>query len=561
MKQSRITLLLGLGTLLLAPNSKGQAPISWNVNANGTWNTASNWSPNTSFPNGVGAAAHLNRDVTAQRQVADVSTTLSLTAGNFSAVAVSETMVKVERVGTTNGSTLRYVLALSENPGLELGVTDGVAWWTLTGGSGTSAAGQTAFSVVLARPGEVIPGSTPATVATVGTLVVTYPNTTSAPAGRTISAFFRPASQPGLVSFSVGADGTSGGSQYAISFTRRLGAPVGSGAGSTTLTVADGARTWTDGTGVVTPADSNFVVSRSGGDVTVRYRLSATPGATARTLQVNYSTFQATTAALPSTPVAGTLGVTEGTNVWTQQRGSAAPANLQIVFNSGANTLTVRRQTAAAVTLNCGYATAAGTAITLGNLVLGDQSGTDTYGVRLNSLTLDNGNSTVTLNKVMGGADQITTNLQLNSTTFANVTTGGDTTSSLLLGGTISGARDFVKLGSGNITLAGTSAGHTGVMEIRSTGGTTFLNSATTAISAPILQIGNSSRDGNTSSVVQLNNNTSSVTANTNQIADSTLVRFDGSTATFGNRWAYLKIMGNNETVGGLQDTSREGIR
>ncbi|MBL9142197.1 MAG: autotransporter-associated beta strand repeat-containing protein [Verrucomicrobiaceae bacterium] len=202
--------------------------------------------------------------------------------------------------------------------------------------------------------------------------------------------------------------------------------------------------------------------------------------------------------------------------------------------------------------------------VTVGNLLIGDISGADRVDLRLNSLTFDNGgiNNLAQLNKIAGGPDEIAAKTNLSSSLALAVRTGGDVINknAFLLSGDISGAGSLIKMDSGNVVLQGNNT-FTGSTIIRNTGGFTFLNNTTggSALSSSDIFLGTASRDGHSAMVLQLASNTNLATAgtvSTNQIADTSRLWFDGASG----RNAYLRMFGTAETVGGIADSTGQGV-
>lgn len=202
--------------------------------------------------------------------------------------------------------------------------------------------------------------------------------------------------------------------------------------------------------------------------------------------------------------------------------------------------------------------------VTVGNMIIGDISGADRVDLRLNSLTFDNGgsNTLAQLNKIGGGPDEIASKTNLASTLALAVRTGGDVINknAFLLSGDISGTGGLLKMDSGNVILQGNNT-FTGSTIIRNTGGFTFLNNTTggSALSSNDIFLGTASRDGHSAMVLQLASNTnlsSAGTVVTNQIADTSRLWFDGASG----RNAYLRMFGTTETVGGIADSTGQGV-
>ncbi|MBL9117050.1 MAG: autotransporter-associated beta strand repeat-containing protein [Verrucomicrobiaceae bacterium] len=259
---------------------------------------------------------------------------------------------------------------------------------------------------------------------------------------------------------------------------------------------------------------------------------------------------------LANSPTLGSLVITDGVFMWSEHAGSTNAKQFQVAWNAGTRQVTVTYDVTGSApsgrTILASYARSGAPAVTLGTLFMGDISGGETVGVRLNSLTLQ-GQTTGTAAKIIktvGGDDEIFSGITLNSNAVLAVRTGGNAYSSFRIGGSISGSGSLIKRDSGNVTLMGNNT-YTGSTYIPTTGGTTFLRSAAgsdAAISSNNLFIGNSNRDGNASAIVQLEAS--------EQINDSATIRFDGVSG----RWAYLKMMGNSEEVGQILDYSSNGV-
>lgn len=254
-------------------------------------------------------------------------------------------------------------------------------------------------------------------------------------------------------------------------------------------------------------------------------------------------------------PTVGSLTVSDGTYMWSELRGTSTnPKDFSVTWNSGSKQVTVTYGSAALApsgrVILATYARAGAAPVTLGALQLGDISGGEQLGLRVNSLTMQNvGGAQAQINKIVGGDDEIVSGINLASTTALAVRTGGGGYDSFKIGGEISGTGSLIKLDSGNLTLMGNNS-YTGNTYIRTTGGTTFLRSPTPngAIPGTTLFLGNSNRDGNASSVVQLEAS--------NQINDNATVWIDAVSGRHG----YIKMMGFNETIGRLIDYTGQGV-
>lgn len=252
-------------------------------------------------------------------------------------------------------------------------------------------------------------------------------------------------------------------------------------------------------------------------------------------------------------PTHGSLVVSDGTYMWSELRGSTNAKDFVVTWNAGTKQVTVTYGSAALAPAGriilATYAHAGAAANTVGTLFMGDISGGEQIGVRVNQLNMQNvGGAQAQINKVVGGDDEIVSGLNLVSNTTLAVRTGGTANDSLRIGGVISGAGNLTKMDSGNVTLMGTNT-YTGNTFIRTTGGNTFLKAAGgNAIPGGTLFLGNSNRDGHTNTILQLEAS--------NQIADSATVWFDA----ISGRHGYFKMMGNNETIGRIIDYTGQGV-
>ncbi len=252
-------------------------------------------------------------------------------------------------------------------------------------------------------------------------------------------------------------------------------------------------------------------------------------------------------------PTVGSLAVSDGTYLWTELRGSSNEKDFRVTWNSGTKQVTVTYDSAALAPsgrlIFATYARAGAAAGTVGTLFMGDISGGEQIGVRLNQLNMQNvGGAQAQINKVVGGDDEIVSGLNLVSNTTLAVRTGGNGYDSFRIGGVISGAGSLTKRDSGNVTLMGTNT-YAGDTFIPTTGGNTFLRAAGgNAIPGGNVFLGSSNRDGHANTVLQLEGS--------NQIGDSATIWFDAVSGRHG----YFKMMGNSETVARIVDYSGQGV-
>ena len=263
-------------------------------------------------------------------------------------------------------------------------------------------------------------------------------------------------------------------------------------------------------------------------------------------------TFSAT---LPSAPTHASLSVTDGVHLWTQLRGSTNPKAFMVTYNESTRLVTVNYESKETSgngrLILASYATASGPAVRLGSLLIGDSAGGKQIGLRLNSLTLDSQSGMAQLIKTSGVDDEIASRLTLADSTLLAVRTGGSVLDSFRLSGPIDGGGSLIKVDSGNVSLLGANT-YAGSTFIQTTGGTTFLRNTaggnTNAIPSSTVFLGNSNRDGTASSVLQLEAS--------QQINDAATLHFDGVSG----RFAFLKLMGNDETIGRLVNHTGAGV-
>lgn len=193
---------------------------------------------------------------------------------------------------------------------------------------------------------------------------------------------------------------------------------------------------------------------------------------------------------------------------------------------------------------------------TVGSLALGDWINAEDFtlssgtGGVSSSLTFDmgaQGGGQSFLQKLQGDQDVISAPVVLNNQLNARINTGR-----LTLSGGVTGSGSLVTSGNGIMTVTGAAqgsvvdlwlwnrgAGNTGAqVELGSTSGPLFGN----------VTIGNASAGTAGFAVLQLLQDRGS--DQLNQIADDATIIADAAS----NRWAYLKLMGGNETVGNIKD-------
>lgn len=187
--------------------------------------------------------------------------------------------------------------------------------------------------------------------------------------------------------------------------------------------------------------------------------------------------------------------------------------------------------------------------IILGGLTIGDLSGSSVFTV--NSLGSEklifdtaSGSAAVLAKTISGAAEVVNSGISLVSDLDAVITTGAVT-----LSGVVEGAGGINKWGGGIMTLSGANT-YTGPTNINSTGGSTLrLNSATgLAINGTEVRIGNATSDGRGQARLELQKD--------QQINDAAVLRFEAASSNN----SYFKLLGFNETVGGILDTTGQGV-
>ncbi|MCB1210233.1 MAG: autotransporter-associated beta strand repeat-containing protein, partial [Verrucomicrobiales bacterium] len=199
---------------------------------------------------------------------------------------------------------------------------------------------------------------------------------------------------------------------------------------------------------------------------------------------------------------------------------------------------------------------------TVGQIVIGDLSGTQQFRIESGSLSTNNlifdmgsvGGGNAFINKFQGGVDFIDAPIVL--TENLNVRT---TTQILELGGSMSGAGTLTAYGNGRLRLTGDNSFSTVPLWLWNRGTNNVNNNAQVELastSGPAvggdIRVGNASLGGNGHAVLQLQQGRT----NQNQIKDSASVIFDG----INGRWAYMKLMGGSETVERILDLTSGAV-
>jgi|GEM_PF-2676822 len=282
------------------------------------------------------------------------------------------------------------------------------------------------------------------------------------------------------------------------------------------LTVTDGVATWSQSKGSSSPTTFNVSYDPS----TVPPSIKVTDNTNGLKLIISYSTstvppgkfyelvgttdgihtvFTKTLSATPLLTTTNAMQVADGTYVWTADGTvtngmangqsvdpSADPtSDFMVQYVVATRQMTVTYTATGAATTGAGQAINANytptnsgaLGVTLGTLGIGDQSGSNTVSLRLNSLTMNNNGAMAQLNKSIGATgDEIASGIHLVNPLGLAVRTGGDFTSSLRLSGNVDGPSGIVKMDSGNVTFTGNNT-FTGPTIVRDTGGTVYLRS------------------------------------------------------------------------------------
>lgn len=550
MKLLTITRVLGLSLVFLATHGAlAQTVSQWNVNNNGAWYNSLNWL-GFNPANGVGTTAVINQDFNPARSIGDLTQTATML--------------------TTAGTNQQAPVTLDFTPlNNTIGVTDGTLFWSQGRGSNS-----TAWTVVYDSINNQIKVTYNPAITGNRTLTISYATPTIRPSNDIV----------GVAEYMTSTDGVN------LSFSKVLTAQVPNPAA---IAVTDGTH-WVN---LVTGASSNPNVTGSYNPgtrtVTINYgqinfapqgrriyaayapfgmtgTVGVTVGTTASNQAIRFTRQMATAPTLASSFTIGDsnyLASSNGAGVFT----STNADDYTVTYNSGTRTAVVTYRNANALssidtfrTLTANYLPSSPTAnqVTLGNLHIGDISGGERIDIRTNQITFDNAGQQSQINKIVGGADEIASPIVLNNNLSLAVRTGGDAinNNSFYISGDISGNASLTKMDTGNLVLGGNNT-YTGSTTIRTTGGFTFLKSAGTAIPSSDVFLGNASRDGNASFVLQYGINSTATlgtatTTNTNQIADNAVLWFDAASS----RNSYIRMMGTGETVAGISDSTGNGV-
>ncbi len=199
---------------------------------------------------------------------------------------------------------------------------------------------------------------------------------------------------------------------------------------------------------------------------------------------------------------------------------------------------------------------------TVGQLVIGDLSGAERFSIEAGNLPSNNlifdmgtsGGGNTFINKFQGGLDFITAPIVLNDDLNVRITT-----QILELQGAMSGAGTLTSYGNGRLKISGDSTISTVPLWLWNRGTNNVNNNAQVELAATVgnaiggaIQVGNASLGGNGHAVLQLQQGR----VNLNQIKDTVGVTFDG----INGRWAYMKLMGGNETVESIMDLTSGAV-
>ena len=101
--------------LLLASAASGAVTGNWAVDADGTWNTPTNWSSNPSIPNAAGDTANLTYNIAASRTVTlDVPVTVGyLTMEDLTTVNADWILIGSNALTMDTGSAANATLTVS----------------------------------------------------------------------------------------------------------------------------------------------------------------------------------------------------------------------------------------------------------------------------------------------------------------------------------------------------------------------------------------------------------------------------------------------------------------
>jgi len=188
---------------------------------------------------------------------------------------------------------------------------------------------------------------------------------------------------------------------------------------------------------------------------------------------------------------------------------------------------------------------------TVGFLILGDRSSTQSFTVGGSTLTFDfgdlaGGNSF--LNKFQGGVDTISAPIHVDETLNLRITT-----QQVQLTGALEGSGVLTDYGNGRLRLLGNNTASDVSLWLWNRGTNNVNNNAQVELGAVTgnaiggdIRVGNASFGGNGHAVLQF----ALGRENLDQVKDTATIRFEGVSG----RWGYMKMMGGDETVGRILD-------
>ena len=188
---------------------------------------------------------------------------------------------------------------------------------------------------------------------------------------------------------------------------------------------------------------------------------------------------------------------------------------------------------------------------TVGLMILGDTSSTQTYTIAGQTLTFElgdlNGGHSF-LNKFQGGVDTISAPVHVDEQLNFRITT-----QRVDLTGALEGNGVITDYGNGRLRMMGNNTASSVDLWLWNRGTNNVNNNAQVELAATVgnaiggdIRVGNASFGGNGHAVLQF----AQGRANLDQVKDTATIRFEGVSG----RWAYMKMMGANETVGRLLD-------